>query len=112
MKLSLPTITRLAAVAFLMPQLASAADCTAWDQVFPWGQPAVEMMWGLRSFGCTNNWWRDIRIVPSGNACFSGGSPCWNGWFYFRGHPSQQACWVSTPSSNFVALLDCRLRLT
>ncbi|KAH8897451.1 hypothetical protein GQ53DRAFT_743144 [Thozetella sp. PMI_491] len=73
--------------------VSSAADCTAQDQVFPWGDTAVQMMWSMRDYGCSNAWWQNIKIVPQGNWCYSGGAPCWNGWWYFHNHPSQQACW-------------------
>jgi hypothetical protein len=100
MKLFQQTIAQFAAAALLLPQITNAADCTAQDQVFPWGQTAVNMMWSLRDWGCNNAWSSDIKIVPQSEYCFDNYQPCWNGWWYYHKHPTQQACWVRQFNSN------------
>lgn len=92
MKLSTQSLSSLTAV--LLPCLSQAATCTAENQVFPWADTAVQMMWSMRAWGCENNWWGSIKVVPQGNWCYNNYSPCWNGWWYYHNHASQQACWV------------------
>src|SRR5260370_988094 len=78
--------------------VTNAANCSPPNQVF-WDSTAVDMMWSMRSYLCSNVWWENIKVVPAGNWC---GGFCYNGWWYVHNHPSQQACWVSLLiSSNF-----------
>ncbi|KAI5460608.1 hypothetical protein BGZ63DRAFT_425110 [Mariannaea sp. PMI_226] len=85
------SLLSIATALWLFPTASYAADCTKANDVFPWGQDAVEMMWQLRAIGCGQHWWENWSLT--GHICSNNYAPCWEGSWYFHNHPSQQSCW-------------------
>jgi hypothetical protein len=94
MKLFQQYLTSLSFAALLLAPFTSAAECTKRNvDVLFWEEGAVEMMWVMRSWGCGGNW-RETKVTLSAPLCLDDGH-CFNGWWYYRNHTNQKACWVS-----------------
>jgi hypothetical protein len=100
MKLFQQSLTSLSAAVLLLAPATRAAECTKRDvDVLFWEQGAVDMMWNMRSWGCGGNW-RETKVTLSAPLCLEDGH-CFNGWWYYRNHPNQKACWVSRFYNSF-----------